>query len=219
MGQAVCRLLNQAEPALIAAPSSADYNCALPTMLRGSWSIPSPTWSSIWPPGWEASGPTRSDPPTSTSTTCSWAPTSSSSAGWRAPASWLSSVPSARIPIYEGAVFGGLPLEWVPRGDQRSLRDRQTGPTRTASGQSRTARPAGHLPNATNLYGPGDKFHPSVSHVIPALMKKCVDAVEAGDDSIQVWGIRARPAGSSSSGRRGRGHPAGCRALSRGRAG
>jgi GDP-L-fucose synthase len=40
----------------------------------------------------------------------------------------------------------------------------------------------------TNLYGPGDKFHPSVSHVIPALMKKCVDAVESGDDKIDVWG-------------------------------
>ena len=40
----------------------------------------------------------------------------------------------------------------------------------------------------TNLYGPGDKFHPSVSHVIPALMKKCVDAVERGDDKIDVWG-------------------------------
>jgi GDP-L-fucose synthase len=40
----------------------------------------------------------------------------------------------------------------------------------------------------TNLYGPGDKFHPSVSHVIPALIKKCVDAVEAGDDHIDVWG-------------------------------
>jgi GDP-L-fucose synthase len=40
----------------------------------------------------------------------------------------------------------------------------------------------------TNLYGPGDKFHPSVSHVIPALMKKCVDAVDCGDDKIDVWG-------------------------------
>ena len=40
----------------------------------------------------------------------------------------------------------------------------------------------------TNLYGPGDKFHPSVSHVIPALIKKCVDAVESGDDKIDVWG-------------------------------
>jgi GDP-L-fucose synthase len=40
----------------------------------------------------------------------------------------------------------------------------------------------------TNLYGPGDKFHPSVSHVIPALVKKCVEALESGADSIDVWG-------------------------------
>ena len=40
----------------------------------------------------------------------------------------------------------------------------------------------------TNLYGPGDKFHPSVSHVIPALIKKCVEAVERGEDKIEVWG-------------------------------
>ncbi len=40
----------------------------------------------------------------------------------------------------------------------------------------------------TNLYGPGDKFHPSVSHVIPALIKKCVDANERGEDEVDVWG-------------------------------
>ncbi|MEO6124171.1 MAG: GDP-L-fucose synthase [Ilumatobacteraceae bacterium] len=40
----------------------------------------------------------------------------------------------------------------------------------------------------TNLYGPGDKFHPSVSHVIPALIKKCVEAQESGADKIDVWG-------------------------------
>ncbi len=40
----------------------------------------------------------------------------------------------------------------------------------------------------TNLYGPGDKFHPGVSHVIPALVKKCVDAGDRGDDHIEVWG-------------------------------
>lgn len=43
----------------------------------------------------------------------------------------------------------------------------------------------------TNLFGPGDKFHPSVSHVIPALIKKCVEAVEAGADHIDVWGTGA----------------------------
>ncbi len=40
----------------------------------------------------------------------------------------------------------------------------------------------------TNLYGPGDKFNPAVSHVIPALIKKCIDAIEAGADHIELWG-------------------------------
>jgi len=39
-----------------------------------------------------------------------------------------------------------------------------------------------------NLYGPGDNFDPDSSHVIPALIKKCVDAVENGGNSIEVWG-------------------------------
>jgi GDP-L-fucose synthase len=39
-----------------------------------------------------------------------------------------------------------------------------------------------------NLYGPGDNFNPSSSHVIPALIKKCVDAIDAGDDHIVCWG-------------------------------
>ena len=47
----------------------------------------------------------------------------------------------------------------------------------------------------TNLYGPGDKFHPSVSHVIPALIKKCVEATEAGADHVDVWGTGIRVAG------------------------
>lgn len=39
-----------------------------------------------------------------------------------------------------------------------------------------------------NLYGPADNFDPSSSHVIPALIKKCVDALESGEDEIVVWG-------------------------------
>lgn len=39
-----------------------------------------------------------------------------------------------------------------------------------------------------NLYGPGDNFNPESSHVIPALIKKCVDAINAGDDYIECWG-------------------------------
>jgi len=39
-----------------------------------------------------------------------------------------------------------------------------------------------------NQYGPGDNFDPETSHVIPALIKKCVDAIDSGADSIEVWG-------------------------------
>ncbi len=39
-----------------------------------------------------------------------------------------------------------------------------------------------------NLYGPGDNFDPSSSHVIPALIKKCVDAIVNKEDEIVVWG-------------------------------
>jgi GDP-L-fucose synthase len=42
-----------------------------------------------------------------------------------------------------------------------------------------------------NLYGPGDNFDPQTSHVIPALIKKCVDAVRTGDDHITCWGTGA----------------------------
>lgn len=39
-----------------------------------------------------------------------------------------------------------------------------------------------------NLYGTEDNFDPGSSHVIPALIKKCCDAIDSGADSITVWG-------------------------------
>lgn len=39
-----------------------------------------------------------------------------------------------------------------------------------------------------NLYGPGDNFDQSSSHVIPALIRKCIEAREKGEDHIIVWG-------------------------------
>ena len=39
-----------------------------------------------------------------------------------------------------------------------------------------------------NLYGPGDNFDPRSSHVIPALIKKCMDARRQGADAIEIWG-------------------------------
>ena len=40
----------------------------------------------------------------------------------------------------------------------------------------------------TNLYGPGDNFHPERSHVLPALIRRFHEAVEAGDRQVTVWG-------------------------------
>ena len=42
-----------------------------------------------------------------------------------------------------------------------------------------------------NLYGPGDNFDPQTSHVIPALIKKFVEASERGEPRVEVWGTGA----------------------------
>ena len=39
-----------------------------------------------------------------------------------------------------------------------------------------------------NLYGPGDNFELHSSHVIPALIRKCVEAIDRGDERVQCWG-------------------------------
>ncbi len=43
----------------------------------------------------------------------------------------------------------------------------------------------------TNLYGPGDNFDYDTSHVIPAIIRKCIDAQEAGEDEVTLWGTGA----------------------------
>lgn len=40
----------------------------------------------------------------------------------------------------------------------------------------------------TNIYGPRDEFNPGRSHVIPALIRKCIEAKNEESDSIEVWG-------------------------------
>jgi GDP-L-fucose synthase len=39
-----------------------------------------------------------------------------------------------------------------------------------------------------NLYGPGDNFHPESSHVIPALIRRFLEAVESGATEVELWG-------------------------------
>lgn len=43
----------------------------------------------------------------------------------------------------------------------------------------------------TNLYGPGDNYHPTGSHVLPALIRKAHEAKVAGADGIDIWGTGA----------------------------
>lgn len=42
-----------------------------------------------------------------------------------------------------------------------------------------------------NLYGPRDNFDPRSSHVIPALIRKCIEARERGEEQVEVWGTGA----------------------------
>lgn len=40
----------------------------------------------------------------------------------------------------------------------------------------------------TNLYGPGDNFHPDTSHVLPALIRRMHEAAQSGKQSVSIWG-------------------------------
>ena len=45
-----------------------------------------------------------------------------------------------------------------------------------------------HSAMPTNLYGPGDNYHPENSHVLPALIRKFHEAKEAGSSKVTIWG-------------------------------
>jgi GDP-L-fucose synthase len=87
------------------------------------------------------------------------------------------------VPFSEDSLWEGFPEETnAPYGLAKLAQLVQLQANRAQYGQD-----AIYL-MPTNLYGPGDKFHPAVSHVIPALIKRCVDAKESGADHIEVWG-------------------------------
>ena len=87
------------------------------------------------------------------------------------------------VPFREESLWNGYPEETnAPYGIAKLAQLVHLQANRTQHGQ----RSAYLMP--TNLYGPGDKFHPDVSHVIPALIRKCVIARETGADCIEVWG-------------------------------
>jgi GDP-L-fucose synthase len=89
----------------------------------------------------------------------------------------------APIPFSEDDLWGGYPEETnAPYGLAKKMLLVQAQAYRQQYGLNAIYL----LP--VNLYGPGDNFDPESSHVIPALIRKCIEARDAGAESIQVWG-------------------------------
>jgi GDP-L-fucose synthase len=89
----------------------------------------------------------------------------------------------ARVPFREDDIWDGYPEETnAPYGLAKKMMLVQSQAYRQQYGFNSIYL----LP--VNLYGPRDNFDPSSSHVIPALIRKCVEARETGSDRVEVWG-------------------------------
>ena len=89
----------------------------------------------------------------------------------------------AQVPFHEGAIWDGYPEETnAPYGLAKKMLLVQAQAYRQQYGFNAVYL----LP--VNLYGPRDNFDPESSHVIPALIKKCLEAEREGRSHIEVWG-------------------------------
>jgi GDP-L-fucose synthase len=87
------------------------------------------------------------------------------------------------IPFKEESIWDGYPEETnAPYGLAKKMLIVQSDSYRTQYGFNSICL----VP--TNLYGPGDNFDPESSHVIPAIITKCLDAIEEGQEEIELWG-------------------------------
>jgi GDP-L-fucose synthase len=87
------------------------------------------------------------------------------------------------VPFHEDDLWSGYPEETnAPYGLAKKMLLVQSQAYREQYGFNATYL----VP--VNLYGPGDNFDPGSSHVIPALIKKCVDARDTGAAFIEIWG-------------------------------
>lgn len=90
---------------------------------------------------------------------------------------------STPVPFCEDAIWNGYPEKTnAPYGLAKKMMLVQAQAYREQYGYNAIYL----LP--VNLYGPRDNFEPQSSHVIPALIRKCLEAREAGADHIDVWG-------------------------------
>ena len=89
----------------------------------------------------------------------------------------------AAIPFSEDDLWGGYPEETnAPYGLAKKMLLVQAQAYRQQYGFDAIYL----LP--VNLYGPGDNFDPESSHVIPALIRKCIEARDRNQPTIEVWG-------------------------------
>jgi GDP-L-fucose synthase len=89
----------------------------------------------------------------------------------------------APVPFLEGDLWNGYPEETnAPYGIAKKMLLVQGQAYRQEYGFN-----AIHL-LPVNLYGPHDNFDPQSSHVIPALIRKCVEAKERGAAEVSIWG-------------------------------
>jgi GDP-L-fucose synthase len=87
------------------------------------------------------------------------------------------------VPFREDDLWGGYPEETnAPYGLAKKMLLVQSQSYRQQYGYNSIFL----LP--VNLYGPGDNFNLDSSHVIPALIKKCIDAKERNENTISLWG-------------------------------
>ena len=189
LGRVVCRQLNDAGPGLMAAPSSADYDLRNADDTEKLLSDTRPDVVIHLAARVGGIGANQERPAdlyldnllmgTNIIEQCRLAGTDR-----LVVVGTICSYPKfTKVPFTEDSLWSGYPEETnAPYGVAKLAQLVQLQANRDQYGQQ------GIYLMPTNLYGPGDKFHPSVSHVIPALIKKCVDAVEDGDDCIEVWG-------------------------------
>ena len=118
------------------------------------------------------------------------------------------------VPFHEDDLWNGYPEETnAPYGIAKKALLVQARRTGSSTGSTSIYL----LP--VNLYGPRDNFDLETSHVIPALIRKCVEARSAATSEVVLWGDGSRHARVPVRGRRGARHGARARALRRPRAG
>lgn len=90
---------------------------------------------------------------------------------------------AAPLPLREERLFDGLP---EPTNAPYGIAKRALVAMCAAYRREHGLRASVVLP--TNLYGPGDCYEPSRSHVVPAMIRRLCDAVDAGLDAVTMWG-------------------------------